>query len=168
MPLRWPKRVIAMNDQREPFESSDELKSLDAQLRKAMPLAPPPNLAQRVFDATVDQLGKPRHEAASPVIARIGPWPMLGRLAVAATVLLAVGIGVWLLSQAPASSTFSDVWVTQVVSVADDAEPIDTEIEMLAQDVQELAMAMQTASALPTERSVGEALWELETELETF
>ena len=156
-----------MNDHAEQFELDDELKALDAQLRQQLPVAAPAGLADRVFEATVGRL--PGGAEAPAVIARIGPWGRAWRFAAAAVVLIAAGVGTWLMWSGGGIGQDEAPWLPQIAVVSSPDEPIDTDIEMLALDVEQLALAMHNyhGSAIDDSR-LEEDLWFMEAGFDTF
>jgi len=78
-----------MNVERENFEASTELSELDAQLRRSMPGAAPPDLANRVYRASVADL------PTRPVVAHLGWTSWNGWKVAAALGLLMFYAAAW-------------------------------------------------------------------------
>lgn len=130
-----------------PIEQDEQLTALDARLQQAMPVEAPADLAQRIHDATADKL-LTRHdtaESSDPVLARIGLVGVLQRLAVAAAVVLAVGVS-WYLAQRTDVEVSGDVRMVFDVFDDQDALPVDDalggQIASLSAEIDHLAAGL--------------------------
>ena len=99
-----------MNEYDPSFERDPELRGLDERLRQALPVAAPPDLANRIYRATVADLPE------KPVVARLG-WSSLSGWKYAA----AVGLVFF----------YAAAWLKPMTLSA----PVDTQAIMIAEKV---------------------------------
>ncbi len=145
-----------MNHEPQKPQLDADLRSLDQRLARQMPVEPPPGLAERIFDTTVDQL--PRATAGEPVIGRIGLGPMVMRMtrrvALAASLLLG-GFALWWAVAHPdqPATAPSTLTVAQVDAMTEmfqsSSDPYSGQIEQLEEDLAKLDMIV--ANAWPDE-----------------
>jgi len=123
-----------MNDPHNDLSLDAELRELDAQLRRSMPTPTNPELATRIYRATVADL------PASPVIARIGWASSAGWRYAAAIALVFFYSVLWIKPHVmPTLIPQAEVAVTMQVVNDEPTIELDNEIDQVAARIDELA-----------------------------